>query len=133
MTRSGRPSEQPSNRRRMAEMLFERRQVAFWVFPVQIKIKIKLRNRLDSFSMAASSPAAAGASPGRVAGDPPAAVAATATARTAACPCPVCLEAFKDEAYLDTCFRKSCPLVSHSKFSPISGIKLASTRYAPTN
>jgi hypothetical protein len=64
---------------------------------------------------AASSPAAAAASPGRGAGDPP--MAEAATARTAACPCPVCLEAFKDEAYLDTCFRKSCPFVSLEFFT----------------
>ncbi|AQK62172.1 uncharacterized protein LOC100284939 [Zea mays] len=56
---------------------------------------------------AASSPAASAASPGRGAGDPPAAAAA-ATARTAGCPCPICLEAFKDEAYLDTCFHSFC-------------------------
>jgi hypothetical protein len=82
---------------------------------------------LDYLSMAAaSSPAASAASPGRGAGDPPAAAAA-ATARTAGCPCPICLEAFKDEAYLDTCFRKSPPPSSLSLFfSSISDIKLAS-------
>ncbi|CAN6286432.1 unnamed protein product [Urochloa humidicola] len=61
----------------------------------------------------ASAPVASAASPGRGGGDPPAAagvaeVASKATAITAACPCPICLETFKDEAYLDTCFHSFC-------------------------
>ncbi|KAF8728027.1 hypothetical protein HU200_018600 [Digitaria exilis] len=60
----------------------------------------------------ASSLAASASSPGRDGGDPPAAAAAALagkdTASTAACRCAICLESFKDEAYLDTCFHSFC-------------------------
>ncbi|RLN39624.1 hypothetical protein C2845_PM01G22610 [Panicum miliaceum] len=53
----------------------------------------------------ASSPAASAASTGSGGSDPPLAAAAAPTAGASACPCPICLESFKDEAYLDTCFQ----------------------------
>ncbi|GJM97011.1 hypothetical protein PR202_ga13901 [Eleusine coracana subsp. coracana] len=55
-----------------------------------------------------SSPAASASSSGSGSGDPdkPAADAAAKKASASAFACPICLEAFKDEAYLDTCFRK---------------------------
>ncbi|KAF8697843.1 hypothetical protein HU200_035333 [Digitaria exilis] len=53
--------------------------------------------------------AASASSPGRDGGDPAAAaLAGKDTASTAACRCPICLESFKDEAYLDTCFHSFC-------------------------
>ncbi|CAO2170873.1 unnamed protein product, partial [Urochloa humidicola] len=56
----------------------------------------------------ASSPAAS-ASPGSGSGgDSPAETTSKAAVSTAVFPCPICLEAFKDEAYLDTCFHSFC-------------------------
>ncbi|KAL6636709.1 hypothetical protein ACP70R_024281 [Stipagrostis hirtigluma subsp. patula] len=54
----------------------------------------------------ASTPAASASSSGGGRGDPSAAAASTASAGSYACP--ICLEAFKDEAYLDACFHSFC-------------------------
>ncbi|KAG2534380.1 uncharacterized protein LOC120692712 [Panicum virgatum] len=56
----------------------------------------------------ASSPAASASSTGSGGSDPPLEAAAAPTAGASACPCPICLESFKDEAYLDTCFHSFC-------------------------
>nr|CAB3497745.1 unnamed protein product [Digitaria exilis] len=61
----------------------------------------QLRKRLeslDSMAASASSPAASASSSSPI--------GAKDTASTTAFRCPICLESFKDEAYLDTCFRK---------------------------
>jgi hypothetical protein len=72
-----------------------------------------------------SSSASGGSDPG-----PPVAVK---KASTSAYSCPICLEAFKDEAYLDTCFRKSHPPSRIlSNFRLVSVVKMPAIRLTPT-
>ncbi|CAN6303074.1 unnamed protein product [Urochloa humidicola] len=75
--------------------------------PVQRTSTQELRNRLESDSMAAVAEAASKAAVAEAASKV-AEAASKAAVSTAVCPCPICLEAFKDEAYLDTCFHSFC-------------------------
>ncbi|KAK3145713.1 hypothetical protein QOZ80_3BG0256470 [Eleusine coracana subsp. coracana] len=80
-----------------------------------------------------SSPAASASSSGSGSGDPdkPAADAAAKKARVSSFACPICLEAFKDEAYLDTCFHSFCfkcirqwiKIVGSKHVDPLSSVR----------
>ncbi|KAK3148984.1 hypothetical protein QOZ80_3AG0211320 [Eleusine coracana subsp. coracana] len=80
-----------------------------------------------------SSPAASASSSGSGSGDPdkPAADAAAKKASASAFACPICLEAFKDEAYLDTCFHSFCfkcirqwiKIVGSKHVDPLSSVR----------
>ncbi|XP_062214235.1 uncharacterized protein LOC133915184 isoform X2 [Phragmites australis] len=74
---------------------------------------------------------ASSASSGSGGGDPFAAAEAVTTASATACACPICLEAFKDEAYLDTCFHSFCykcicqwvKIVASKHVEPLSSVR----------
>ncbi|KAM0927867.1 hypothetical protein ACQ4PT_002117 [Festuca glaucescens] len=78
--------------------------------------------------MAAAADASASSSG---AGRSNAAVGATAAGVSAACACPICLEAFKDEAYLDACLHSFCfkcitqwvKIVASKHDEPLSSVK----------
>ncbi|KAL6893845.1 hypothetical protein ACP4OV_007943 [Aristida adscensionis] len=56
----------------------------------------------------AAPPVSSAAASGGGRGDPSAAAAAAAAESASGCVCPICLEDFKDEAYLDACFHSFC-------------------------